>query len=58
MKVGAAEYKSASPRTRNPVKRALLTSVRDQILICNHQVAWEAFRVLGRVVKSQRKPSF
>ena len=33
MKVGAAEYKSVSLRTRNPVKRALLTSVRDQILI-------------------------
>lgn len=58
MKVGVAEYKSVSPRTRNPVKGALLTSVRDQILICNHQVAWEDFRVLGRVVKSQRKPSF
>lgn len=58
MKVGVAEYKSVSPRTRNPVKRALLTSVRDQIPICNHQVAWEEFRVLGRVVKSQRKPRF
>ena len=33
MKVGDAEYKSVSLRTRNPVKRALLTSVRDQILI-------------------------
>ena len=58
MKVGAAAYKSVSLRTRNPVKRALLTSVRDHVLICNHQVAWEDFRVLGRVVKSQRKPSF
>ena len=43
MKARALEHQGVSPRIGKPVKRNLLTSVRDHILICDHQLAWEDF---------------
>ena len=48
MKVRVSEYQGMSPRTGKHLKGALSTSVRDHMLDCNHTVAWDDFKVLGR----------
>ena len=47
MKTRVSEHQSVSPRIGKPVKVTLLTIVRDYMLIRDHQVAWEEFRILG-----------
>ena len=49
MKVRVSEHQGVSTRTRKPVKKTLSTSVRDQMLICDHQAAWEGFITLGNM---------
>ena len=39
MKVRVSEHQGVSTRTGKPVKKTLSTSVRDQMLICDHQAA-------------------
>ena len=48
MKVRVSEHQGVSPRTGNHLKEILSTSVRDHKLDCNHIVAWDDFKVLGR----------
>ena len=48
MKVRVSEHQGVSPRTGKHLKRTLSTSVRDHILDCNHVVAWNDFKILGR----------
>ena len=46
MKVRVPKHRGASPRSGKPVKGTLPTSVRDHMLFCDHQVAWEDCRIL------------
>ena len=48
MKVRVSEHQGISPRTGKHLKGTLSTSVRDHMLDCNHMVAWDDFKVLGR----------
>ena len=48
MKVSVSEHQGVSPRTGKHLKGTLSTSVRDDMLDCNHMVDWEDFKVLGR----------
>ena len=48
MKVRVSEHQGVSPRTGKHLKGTLSTSVRDHMLDCNHIVAWDDFKVLGR----------
>ena len=48
MKVRVSEHQGVSPRTGKHLKGTLSTFVRDHILDCNHVVAWNDFKVLGR----------
>ena len=48
MKVRVSEHQGVSLRTGKLLKGTLSTSVRDHILDCNHIVAWDDFKVLGR----------
>ena len=48
MKVRVSEYQSMSRRTGKRVKGTLSTSVRDDLLDCDHTAAWEDFSIIGR----------
>ena len=48
MKVRVSEQQGLSHRTGKHLKGTLSTSVRDHILDCNHGVAWDDFKVLGK----------
>ena len=48
MKVRVLEHQGVSPRTGKHLKGTFSTSVRDHMLDCNHMVAWDDFKVLGR----------
>ena len=48
MKVRVLENQGVSPQTGKHLKGTLSTSVRDHMLDCNHVVAWDDFKVLGR----------
>ena len=48
MKVRVSEHQGVSSRTRKHLKGTLPTSVRDHMIDCNHMVAWDDFKVLGR----------
>ena len=48
MEVRVSKYQGVSPRTGKHLKGTLSTSVRDHMLDCNHVVAWDDFKVLGR----------
>ena len=48
MKVSVSEHQGVSPRIGKHLKGTLPTSVRDHMLDCNHMVAWDDFKVLGR----------
>ena len=43
-----SEHQGVSPQTGKHLKGTLSTSVRDHMLDCNHMVAWDDFKVLGR----------
>lgn len=45
-KVRVSEHQGVSPRSGKSVKATLWTSVRDHMIICDHQVAWKNFRIL------------
>ena len=45
--VRVSEHHSVSPRTGEPVKGTLSTSVRDHMLVCNHKVVHKDFKFLG-----------
>ena len=46
-KVRVSEHQCVSPRAGKPVKGTLSTSVRDQMLVCDHKVVHEDFKFLG-----------
>ena len=48
MKVRVSEHQGVSPRTGKLLKGTLSTSVRDHMLVCDHKVSWEDFKILGR----------
>ena len=48
MKVEVSEHQGVSPRTDKHLRGTLSTSVRDHMLDCNHMVAGDVFKVLGR----------
>ena len=48
LKVRVSEHQGVSPRTGKILKGTLSTSVRDHILVCDHMVTWDDFKVLGR----------
>ena len=48
MKVRVSQHQGLSPGTGKHLKETLSTSVRDHILDCNHVVAWDDIKVLGR----------
>ena len=48
LKAKDLEHQGISPRTSKHLKGTLSTSVRDHIRNCNHVVAWDGFKVLGR----------
>ena len=48
MKVRVSEHQGVSPPTGKHLKGTFSTSVRDHMLDCNHIVAWNDFKVLGR----------
>ena len=48
MKIRVSEHQGVSPPTGKHLKGTLSTSVRDRILVCNHIVAWNEFKVLGK----------
>ena len=48
MKLQVSEHQGVSPRTGKRVKGTLSTSVRDQMLDCDHTVAWKDFSIIGR----------
>ena len=48
MKVRVSEHQGVLLRTYKHSKETLSTSVRDHMLDCNHIVAWDDFKVLGR----------
>ena len=47
MKVRVPEHQEVSPRIEKPVKGIVSTSVRDHVVVCYHQEAWDSFRILG-----------
>ena len=48
MKVRVSEHQGVLPQTGKHLKGTLSTSMRDHMLDCNHMVAWDDFKVLGR----------
>ena len=48
MKVRVLEHQGVSPQAGKHLKGTLSTSMRDHMLDCNHVVAWDDFKVLGR----------
>ena len=48
MKVRVWKHQGVSPRTGKHLRGTLSISVRDHILDCNHMVAWDEFKLLGR----------
>ena len=46
-KVKVSEHQGVSLRTGKPVKGTLSSSVRDQMLVCDHKVVHEDFKFLG-----------
>ena len=48
MKAKVSDHQEVSPGIGKHLKRTLPTSVRDHMLDCNHVVAWDEFKVLGR----------
>ena len=48
IKIRVSEHQGASPRTGKHLKGTLSISVRDHMLDCNHVVAWDDFKILGR----------
>ena len=46
-KVRVSEHQGVSPRTGKPVKGTLSTSVMDHMLVCDHKVVHEDFKLLG-----------
>ena len=48
MKVRISEQQGVSPQTGKRLKGTLSISMRDHMLDCNHVVAWDDFKVLGR----------
>ena len=46
-KVRVSEHQGVSPRTDKQVKGTLSSSVRDQMLVCDHKVMQEDFKFLG-----------
>ena len=48
MKLQVSEHQGVSARTGKRVKGTLSTSVRDQMLDCDHTVAWKDFSIIGR----------
>ena len=46
-KVRVSEHQGVSIRTGKPVKGTLSTSVRDHMLVCDHNVVHEDFKFLG-----------
>ena len=47
-KIRVSEHQGVSPRTGKHLKGTFSTSLRDHLLDCNHVVAWDDFKVLGR----------
>ena len=45
-KVRVSEHQGVSPRTSKPVKGTLSTSARDRMLVCDHEVVHEEFKIL------------
>ena len=48
MKIRVSEPLRVSPRTGKHLKGTLSNSVRNNMFDCNHLVAWDDFKVLGR----------
>ena len=48
LKVRVLEHQGISASTGKHLKGTLSNSVRDHMLDCNHVVAWDDFKVLGR----------
>ena len=48
MKVRVSEHKAVPPRTGKHLKETFSTFLKDHMLDCNHVVAWEDFKILGR----------
>ena len=48
MKVRISEHQDVSPITSKRAKGTLSTSVRADMLICDHKVAWEDLLIIGR----------
>ena len=48
MKVRVSEHQEVSPQTSKHLKGTLSASMKDHMLNCNHIVAWDDFKVLGR----------
>ena len=48
MMVWVSEHQGVSPRTGKRIKGTLSKSVRNQMLDCDHTVAWEDFSIIGR----------
>ena len=46
-KVRVSEHQGVSPITGKPVQSTLSTSVRDQMIVCDHKVVYEDFKFLG-----------
>ena len=47
IKFRVSEHQGVSPRTGIHLKGTLSTSVTDDMLDCNHAVAWDVFKVMG-----------
>ena len=48
MKIKVSEHQCVSSQTCKHLKGTLTSSMRDHILDCNHLVAWDGVKVLGR----------
>ena len=48
IKFRVSEHQRVSPRTGIYLKGTLPTSVTDGMLDCNHAVAWDVFKIMGR----------
>ena len=46
-KVRVSEHQAVSPIAGKPVQSTLSTSVRDQMIVCDHKVVYEDFKFLG-----------
>ena len=46
-KVRVSKHRGVSPITGKPVQSTLSTSVRDQMIVCDHKVVYEDFKFLG-----------